>query len=211
MAFYSRKDIANFDKIHRINLMNSLSGYKPANLIGTVSSEGNENVAVFSSIVHLGSNPPILGFIMRPTTVPRDTYANIKETGCYTINHIAEDFIEEAHHTSAKYEKNVSEFDIVGLKPEYKNNFAAPFVAQSPVKIGMKYLEEYYIKANDTIMVIGEIQFFDVNDEMLENDGFLNLAKGNVATINGLDGYAVPKLNRRFGYQRPKETNTIKQ
>lgn len=210
MAFYNREDIANFDKIHRINLMNSLSGYKPANLIGTVSSEGYENVAVFSSIVHLGSNPPVLGFIMRPTTVPRDTYANIKETGCYTINHIAEDFIEEAHHTSAKYEKNVSEFNIVGLKPEYKNNFIAPFVAQSPVKIGMKYLEEYYIKANDTIMVIGEIQFFDVNDKMLEDDGFLNLAKGNIATINGLDAYAVPKLNKRFGYQRPKEMNTIK-
>ena len=210
MAFYNREDIANFDKIHRINLMNSLSGYKPANLIGTVSSVGYENVAVFSSIVHLGSNPPVLGFIMRPTTVPRDTYANIKETGCYTINHIAEDFIEEAHHTSAKYEKNVSEFNIVGLKPEYKNNFIAPFVAQSPVKIGMKYLEEYYIKANDTIMVIGEIQFFDVNDKMLEDDGFLNLAKGNIATINGLDAYAVPKLNKRFGYQRPKEMNTIK-
>ena len=81
MMYFDKSDIVQFDKIHRINLMNSLSGYKSANLIGSISPEGEENVAVFSSLVHLGSNPPLLGFILRPTTVPRNTYQNLKETG----------------------------------------------------------------------------------------------------------------------------------
>lgn len=209
MAFFNREDIDSFDPIHKINLMNSLSGYKSANLIGSISSNAQENVAVFSSIVHLGSNPPLLGFILRPTTVPRNTYENLKEIGYYTINHIAESFIEDAHHTSAKYPKEQSEFEVTNLTPEYINGFIAPFVKESPVKIAMKYLNEYYIKENDTLMIIGEIQFFQVKDTMLEEDGFLNLSKGKVTTINGLDGYAVPELLTRQKYQRPKKTEDI--
>ena len=207
MAIFNKEDIKDFDKIYRINLMNSLSGYKSANLIGTVSAEGHENVAVFSSVIHLGSNPPLLGFILRPATVPRNTYKNLKSTGYYTINHVSQSFIKDAHHSSAKYEEHISEFDMTGLIPEYMNDFIAPFVQQSPVKIAMKYVEEYPIKANDTIMIIGAIQFFDVRNDMLQQDGFLNLSKGKVATINGLDGYAIPNLHTRFEYQRPKTTD----
>ena len=59
MIHYSEEDIENLDKVFRINLINSCSGYKSANLIGTKSNEGTTNVAVFSSIVHLASNPPL--------------------------------------------------------------------------------------------------------------------------------------------------------
>lgn len=65
MAFYQREDIDNLEKIFKINLINSCSGFKSANLLGTISDEGVSNVAVFSSVIHLGSNPPTLGFILR--------------------------------------------------------------------------------------------------------------------------------------------------
>ena len=102
MAAFSRNDIDQLDFLYRINLINSCSGYKSANLIGTISKTGLTNVAVFSSVTHLGSNPPLLSFVLRPTTVPRNTYENILETGKYTINHISKEQIEDAHHTSAK-------------------------------------------------------------------------------------------------------------
>lgn len=204
MAFFTKEAMKGFEHIYKINLVNSLSGYKSANLIGSVSLNGDENLAIFSSVIHLGSSPPLLGFILRPTTVLRNTYENLKETVYYTINHIAKPFIEQAHHTSAKYDKGISEFEKTGLHPTYINSFVAPFVEESPVKIAMKYMEEYHIKANDTLMIVGEIQFFQVEDQMLEKDGFLNLSKGEVTTINGLDGYAVPELFSRQSYQRPK-------
>ena len=209
MAVFKREDIDGFDHIYKINLMNSLSGYKSANLIGTVSEEGVENVAVFSSVVHLGSNPPLLGYVLRPTTVPRHTYKNIKDTGFYTINHITEAITKDAHHTSAKYDSDISEFDMTELSSEYKKDFKAPFVKESPVQIGMKYVDEYHIKANDTILLVGEIQFFEVVDYLLQEDGFLNLSKGKVATINGLDGYAIPNLFTRYKYQRPKQVDNV--
>lgn len=211
MAHFTDSDIDKMDYLYRINLINSCSGYKSANLIGTKSKQGAENVAIFSSITHLGSNPAMLGFFLRPTTVIRNTYENIKSTGFYTINHIHQDILEDAHHTSAKYNQSISEFDVTQLKSEYKNIHFAPFVVNSPLQLAMEFVEEYQIKANNTILVIGKINELHVDDSLIENDGFINLSKGNIAAINGLDGYTIPKLKTRFDYQRPKSIVNIKQ
>ena len=204
MAVFSLEDINQMHHLYRINLINSCSGYKSANLIGTKDLQGVSNVAVFSSVTHLGSNPGLLGFFLRPTTVIRNTYDNIKKTGKYTLNHIHSDILEDAHHTSAKYDVSISEFDMTNLEEEYKDGFIAPFVKGCPIQMAMEYVEEYPIKANNTILLIGRINKLYVPDDLLEKDGFINLSKGKVATINGLDGYAVPELKTRLEYQRPK-------
>ena len=204
MATFSIQDIDNMHHLYRINLINSCSGYKSANLIGTKDNLDVTNVAVFSSITHLGSNPALLGFFLRPTTVIRNTYDNIRSTGKFTINHIHEDILKDAHHTSAKYDAQISEFDTTKLEEEYKDNFFAPFVKGCPIQMAMSYVEEYAIEANNTILLIGKIENLYVQDDLLEKDGFINLSKAKVATINGLDGYAIPNLKQRLEYQRPK-------
>ena len=204
MRNFSHKDINEMHHLYRINLINSCSGYKSANLIGTKSKCGISNVAVFSSITHIGSDPSMLGFFLRPTTVIRNTYTNIKETRKFTINHIHEDILHDAHHTSAKYPDSISEFDMTDLEEDYKNGFTAPFVKDSPVQIAMDYVEEYEIKANGTILLIGEIKDLYIREHLLQKDGFLNLSEGKIAAINGLDGYSIPNLKTRLEYQRPK-------
>ena len=202
MKQISKDAISQMEKIERLNLINSCTGYKSANLIATKSVDGKSNVAIFSSVTHLGSEPALIGFIMRPTTVPRDTYKNIRETGFFTINHITVDMIADAHHTSANYELGVSEFDKTNLEEEYKNDIAIPFVKGSPIQLHCKYVNEYYIKENDTIHIIASIEnlFFDEN--LQHEDGWLQIDKGNVIALNGLDGYCLPKLVDRFQYAR---------
>ncbi|MDP5093553.1 MAG: flavin reductase family protein [Polaribacter sp.] len=205
MKFFDAKDIDELQKIYKINLINSCSGFKSANLLGSISNEGIMNVAVFSSVTHLGSNPPTLGFILRPTTVPRDTYKNIKETGIFTINHIWEDIIEDAHHTSAKYPEEVSEFEMTSLTPEFKGDFKAPFVKNAPVQMSMKFMEEIYVPSNDVMLIVAQIQELYVKDELLQEDGLINLSLGKVVAINGLDTYATPTFKKQLSYQRPKK------
>tara|TARA_Y100000815_G_scaffold136406_1_gene122948 strand:- start:601 stop:1233 length:633 start_codon:yes stop_codon:yes gene_type:complete len=204
MIEFDNDDINQMHHLYRINLINSCSGYKSANLIGTNSKDCISNVAVFSSVTHLGSDPALLGFFLRPTTVIRNTYDNIKETGFFTLNHIHQNILEDAHHTSAKYDASISEFDVTSLDEEYKDNFLAPFVKNCPLQLALEYVEEYPIKANDTILLIGKIKKLYVKYDLLEKDGFINLSKGKVAAINGLDAYAVPNSNTRLEYQRPK-------
>ena len=204
MPHFNQKDINDMHHLYKINLINSCSGYKSANLIGTKSKNGISNVAIFSSVTHIGSSPALLGFFLRPTTVIRNSYENIKETGFFTINHVHEAILQDAHHTSAKYDKSLSEFDFTLLEEEYKGDYLVPFVKDAPVQIAMTYVEEYPINANDTILLIGEIKDLYIADDLLEADGFVNLSKANVASINGLDGYSIPKLKTRLEYQRPK-------
>ena len=112
--------------------------------------------------------------------------------------------LKDAHHTSAKYERSISEFEVTNLETDYKDNFYAPFVKDCPIQLAMKYVEEYEIKANNTKLIIGEIQGLYIKDNLLQKDGFINLADGNIAAINGLDGYSIPTFKERLDYQRPK-------
>ena len=190
-------------KIFRLNLINSITGYKSANLIGTKTDNKINNVAIFSSVTHLGSDPPLIGFITRPENGNRNTYNNILKNKIFTINHIVKNQIISAHQSSAKYPKNVSEFDKTDLKIEFKNNFDAPFVKDSPVQIGCSFVNKYFIKENKTTLMIGQVEMLFINKKLLVEDGFVQLDREDVITVNGLDGYALPKLIKRIPYARP--------
>ena len=58
----------------KLRLINSLNGAKQASLIGTTNSKKKTNLALFNSIIHLSSDPALIGLTLRPTTVPRHTY-----------------------------------------------------------------------------------------------------------------------------------------
>jgi len=156
-------------------------------------------------VIHLGSNPPTLGFVLRPTTVPRNTHKNIKDIGYFTINHIYEDIIDDAHHTSAKYPEEISEFDVTSLEEVFKGDFKAPFVKGSPVQMSMKFIEEIYVPSNDVMLIVAQIEELYINDELLQNDGLINLSIGKIAAINGLDTYTIPAFKKQLTYQRPKK------
>ncbi|MCR9171309.1 MAG: flavin reductase family protein [bacterium] len=202
----SRKSIEEMHRVRRLNLINGITGIKPANLIGTYSQKFGSNVSIFSSVVHLGSNPPLLGFILRPTgEVNRNTYDNIKETGYYTINHVHETITEKAHYTSAKFDHGDSEFERCGLTEEYLYDFAAPFVKESYVKIGMKFKEEILIEANDTRLIIGEIQEIILPEESLDDKGYIRLDKIFDVGIGGLNNYYSLKRIASYPYARANE------
>ena len=204
MKHYSKKDINEMNRIYRLNLINSCTGYKSANLIGTISTNKIYNVAVFSSITHLGSDPALLTFIVRPTTVPRDTYKNIIDTKQFTVNHINVDDIEDAHHTSARYPKMISEFEMTKLEKEFKDGYSAPFVKSSKIKLGCKFLNQYEINENNTLLMVAEINDIFFEENIIQKDGWLNLDTAKTVTVNGLDGYALPKLVDRFKYAKRK-------
>ena len=187
----------------RAQFINSISGFRSVALIGTIDTNGQTNLAIFSSIVHIGSNPPLLSFIMRPDSVERHTLTNIIETGFYTINHINADMYEKAHQTSARYPKNVSEFDAAQLTPAFKNDFVAPFVAESHIQIGMEFKERINININQTSMIIGEIKFVHYPDNCLLDDGFLDIEKAGTITSSGVDSYHTTQLLQKLEYAKP--------
>ena len=199
----SNAQIMDMEQRKRAQLINSISGFRSVALIGTIDTQGQTNLAIFSSIVHIGSNPPLLSFIMRPDSVERHTLTNIMDTGFYTINHINSSMYEKAHQTSARYPKSVSEFDAAQLTPVFKNDFVAPFVAESQIQIGMEFRERIEININQTSMIIGEIKFVHYPTSCLLEDGFIDIEKAGTITSTGLDSYHTTQVLKRLEYAKP--------
>jgi flavin reductase (DIM6/NTAB) family NADH-FMN oxidoreductase RutF len=191
------------DKRYRGTFINSLTGFKSVALVGSQDSSGLTNLAIFNSIVHLGAHPPLIGMIVRPDSVDRHTLQNIEETGVYTINHIQESMIQQAHQTSARYPKEVSEFDAVGLTPEYLTNFQAPFVKESNLKMAVQFKEKVSFTSNGTIFVIGEIQQVYLPETAIQSDGLVDLVQVGSITNVGLDSYHTVNRGVRLPYAKP--------
>jgi flavin reductase (DIM6/NTAB) family NADH-FMN oxidoreductase RutF len=203
--------LAALDGSYRAMLMNSATGFKPANLVGTRSPDGAHNLAILSSIVHLGSDPALIGCIFRPE-VPRErgshTLHNARDTGEFTVSQVGTAWYRQAHATSARYPDGASEFEAVGLTPWFfpvgsDAPFQAPAVAESPVRIALRWEDSYTLPANGCTFVVGRVVGLSVPAEAVAADGALDLVGMQTAAISGLDGYHAVERLERLAYAKP--------
>ncbi|MGA0232715.1 MAG: flavin reductase family protein [Saprospiraceae bacterium] len=198
----SSRELVSMDKNVRIRMLNMLSGLRTAYLIGTCDIDKTSNLGLFNSVVHIGASPALLGFIMRPVHVRRDTYCNILETESFTLNAIHPDFLERAHKASSKYDATVSEFDMVGLTEEWRQDTPSPFVLESRLKIGLGLQEILDIQSNDTKLIIGRIEHIFIEGEnIIDADGHIRHEELDLMVVSGLEQYYSILPLERFRYK----------
>lgn len=196
-------EIEAYEKQYRTNFVNSLWGFKSVNLVGTQNNAGQTNLAIFSQVFHLGANPALVGLIVRPPETERHTYENIKETGWFTLNHIHPGIVQKAHQTAARYDRNTSEFEAVGLTPVFSPTINAPFVGESKLRIGCRFAEEIEIKLNRTVMLIGEVKEVWVEEMAINRDGYIDIEQLQTITSSNLDSYHTTTRVARYSYAKP--------
>jgi flavin reductase (DIM6/NTAB) family NADH-FMN oxidoreductase RutF len=201
MKKFDENDFALMEKQFRTNFINSLSGFKSVNLVGTISKEGLTNLAIFSQVFHIGANPALMGVLVRPDSVRRHTLENIEATHFFTLNHITAAFYKQAHQTSARYE--ISEFDACGLTPAYGERHLAPYVQESPLKIGLECVEKHLLNINGTILVIGKVVEVITSLDCVGNDGYIDIEKAGSITCSALDSYHTTQKLARLSYAKP--------
>ncbi len=207
MQQFTPAEWQTWERFYRANFINSLTGFKSASLIGTINAQGVPNLGMFSSMVHIGSDPALIGYINRPVAAAPHTLANIKANGFYTVNHIHPAFLAQAHQTSAKYPDEVNEFTEVGLTEEYIEGVQVPFVKESAIKYLLSLKEIIPIQLNDTFLVIGQLEQVRIEAAVLPTqDGFLHLDEAGSICSNGLDAYYNTTLIDRFAYAKPGKT-----
>ena len=202
MKTFTLEDIKALNTRFRTTFINSIAGFKSLNLVGTINDEGQTNLAVFNSIFHVGANPPYLGMVVRPNEVERHTLENILSVEHYTLNHVNPEIIRQAHQTSARYPKQISEFESTGLSPFFTKKILAPYVQESHVKIGLILKENMLVKANNTMIIIGEINEIIVDETAIENDGYVNLEQLKTCTVAGIDAYFSTTKIERLNYAK---------
>ncbi|MBA6391008.1 flavin reductase [Colwellia sp. BRX10-3] len=208
MKYINHDDLVNMAPRYRAQIINSLSGFKSANLIGTRNEKNINNLAIFSSVFHLGASPALVGFISRPDSVERHTLKNIQQTKQFTINQVSENFWQAAHQTSANYADDESEFQQTGLTTDFIEGVNAPFVKESQLKYALKLKEIVPIPLNNTLLVIGEITDIICEQAAIKTDGYIDIESLNTVMVSGLDSYHTSQRLSRLSYAKPDKLPT---
>lgn len=198
-----KKQIKSLDKRYRVQLINSITGLKSAHLVGTIDKNNQTNLAIISSVFHLGADPALIGIIFRPDISPRHSLSNIRETKFCSLNQVNSSIYKSSHQTSARYPKEISEFDACNLTAVYHDDFLAPFVKESNIQLALKFEEEKKIELNNTHMLIMSIEAIFMKENYLASDGNVMLAAANSIAVGGLDSYYEGRLIERLPYAKP--------
>ena len=200
-----KREIEALPRRHRAALINSLPGYKPVVLVGTADSKGHTNLSAINSCFHIGAAPALLGMIIRPAPegTERHTLENILDTQWYTFNALTPEMTQRGHHTSARFPREQSEFEACGFEPSWQMPIKAPFVADSPLRIGLKLIEHQPLAINGTQLVIGGVESVQFNDDALRDDGSLDLHTMGLVAAVGLDAYHEAAPGQRYAYAKP--------
>ena len=90
------------------------------------------------------------------------------------------------------------------LTPEYISDFPAPFVLESQVKIGMKFVESLPL-SNGCIFVIGSVEWLVIPDNAINDLGQLDLEVAESVGVSGLNTYYELSKIGTFPYVRNNE------
>mgnify|MGYP001333188666 CR=1 FL=1 len=194
-------------KRQRVALVNSLPGFKPVVLVGTVNEDGHTNLCVINSCFHVGASPALIGMIIRPAPegTQRHTLENILATKTCSVNAVTSTMAQRAHHTSARFTRDQSEFDACGFTEHWQEGFTAPFVSESPLKLGLTLAEYLPLTINGTHLIIGSIEQIHLSDHAWRGDGTLDLQSMDIVAGVGLDAYHTVNTGQRFSYAKPNK------
>ena len=75
------------------------------------------------------------------------------------------------------------------IEEEFIDDFYAPFVKESNLKLGMYLKEVIPIKSNESTLVVGEVVLINTKKEYLKDNFMFDLEKANSVAIGGLNEY----------------------
>jgi len=199
---YDAKAVAALESVFRRNLLNTLSGPKPAWVMGTNNPDGTANFGLFSNVVHVGANPPAIGILFRPLTVPRHSFENVFRLGAASFNLVTQDNVGAAHQLSASYPADGTELLESGVQWENDESTGLPVLKDSPVRLILEPEERHEIALNETVFVVFRIRSFEITSMLIGEDGMVDMSNAQAVSCLGLDAYLSVAPLKRFWYAK---------
>ena len=179
---------------------------RPIAFVSTISTDGVPNLAPFSFFNAVGTNPPAV--IFSPATKAdgsdKDTIVNLRAVEEFVVNVVPHNIRNAMNEASYAFPPDVNEFEAAGFTP-LESRFVRPFrVAESPVHLECKLIQivpvgDGPLSAN---ICIGEIVCFHVADEMLLDDGSVDIEK--IDLVGRLGGPDYSTIRDRFAMPKPE-------
>jgi flavin reductase (DIM6/NTAB) family NADH-FMN oxidoreductase RutF len=142
----------------RYQLMISLVVPRPIGWISTRSVNGGRNLAPFSFFNALSASPMLVAASLgQRGGGPKDTLANIRGSGAFAVNLVAERHLEAMVRTSGDWPPEVDEFAEAGLTAGDAETVDAPYVLDAAAVFECRLFREVDLGASPNALVIGEV------------------------------------------------------
>jgi flavin reductase (DIM6/NTAB) family NADH-FMN oxidoreductase RutF len=169
MAPKQRFRVGDLSPIDSYKLATGLIVPRPIGWIGSVSADGVPNLAPFSFFNAVCGKPPM--FVFSPSRGPRrDTLANVREVGEFTINVVTIEVIEAMNASAASFDAGVDEFEACGLTAVPSVSIRPPMVGECKANIECVVTDIVDIgdPGDGNGLVIGEAVEFHVQPDLLD-------------------------------------------
>lgn len=188
-------------------LLTGLVVPRPIAWVSSISPEGRANLAPFSFFNAVCSRPPTLLFCpgVRATDVsPKDTYNNVKATGEFVVNGVAENLLEAMNMSSTELPAGVNEFDLAGVTPAPSVVVRPPRVAESPVSFECRVTDIVPVGdggKGSAWVVLGEVVYLHIADSIVDDDFHIDMRA--LAPVGRLAGPNYATLGEIISLARP--------
>jgi len=196
-------DPAALDPPDRYKLLSGLIVPRPIAWVGTVDAAGRRNLAPFSFFNMVAGTPPTV--IFSPGVrdgVEKDTLANVRATGEFTVNIVTEKTAQAMNLTSGSYPPDVDEFELVGLTALRGEVVAAPVVTESKANLECRVVRIVDL-ANPpaNAVVFGDVVRIHVAGEVLDGT---RVVPGRLRAVGRMAGSGYTRtVDGLFEMQRP--------
>ncbi len=179
----------------RYKLLTGLVVPRPIAWVGTLGEDGVPNLAPFSFFNVAATSPPTL---MIGPGATKDTLANIRATGEFTVSVVSMENAEAMNASSATLARNEDEFVHAGLTRASSDLIAAPWVAESPA--AMECTLHSITDFESGSMVLGTVVVFHVREDLLDGT---RIDQDGLDPVGRLAGYGYATTREQFELVRP--------
>lgn len=177
---------------------------RPIAWISTRDLKGTPNLAPYSFFNAIADTPPQVVFgstgAKDDQEESKDTVSNIRATGVFCINIVAEHLIDPMNASTAPLGKDVDEFQVAGLAAVPCDSIDCMRVAEAPASLECKLSQIIRLEGESNFMVIGKVTGIHMRDECIR-DGRFDVTTCKPLARLGYKDYSV--VDTLFELERP--------
>lgn len=188
------------------NPLNAIIAPRPIGWIGSLSGDGVNNLAPFSYFNAVSADPPTVVFApnSRTSGTPKDTLANVRETGEFTVNIVSTSLAEPMNESSREVDPEADEFALAGLTPVASNLIKPCRVGECRAALECTVFDIVALPSRpggrSSHLVIGNVIGIHIDDDLIVEG---RLDTKSLAPLSRLGYFDYGVVNELFEIPRP--------
>ena len=169
----------------------------PVVLVTCVDSKGKPNIITLAWVGTLCSEPPTIGLGIRPTRYSHKLIENCKE---FVVNIPTTKIVRETDCCGVTSGRDVDKFSNTKLTQRLADKVKVPLIHECPVNIECILKQKLTLGTHD--LFVGEIVQVHIDQDILDENGNVDLTKGSPFTYNLGEYWSLHKKIGTYGFSK---------